>query len=114
MDERGYNDFIGFLFPPVADHHQTVTWRSPVYPQATRRSGAPAVLTNRSTERADVWEPVIRHTAEALSLLEATGRPGADPYLRLRAEAEITGPWVRILHYLIGEDEPELPRQRLL
>ena len=62
------------------------------------------------TETLKIRASIIRHTAEAVCLLESTGSPGADPYLRLRAEAEITGSWVRVLRYLVGEDEPELPR----
>lgn len=114
VDERGYNDLLSSLFPPIADQEGTVTWRSPRYQQAARRWHGGAARIDRASALADVWEPVIRHTAEAVCLLESTGSPGADPYLRLRAEAEITGPWVRVLRYLVGEDEPELPRQRLV
>jgi hypothetical protein len=111
VDERGYSDLLGFLFLPISDPQGTLTWRSPDYAAAVRiaeaEEGAPKSI------RAQVWEPVIRHVAEALCALESTGEPGADPYLRLRAEAEITGPWARILRHLVGEEEPELPRRRL-
>ena len=90
-----------------------MTWRSPDYPVAARREDAGVDVGSRTLARAQVWEPVLRHVAEALCALESTSQPGADPYLRLRAEAEIAGPWARILRYLVGEEEPELPRRRL-
>jgi hypothetical protein len=114
VDERGYSDLLGFLFPPIADPQGMLTWRSPDYAAAAVIADAGAEGGSSPTSiRAQVWEPVIRHVAEALSALESTGEPGADAYLRLRAEAEITGPWARTLRHLVGEEEPELPRRRL-
>jgi len=113
VDERGYSDLMTYLFPPVACTGITLTWRSIDYPAAAKRVDKSADGATWTSARADVWEPVIRHVAEALCALEATGQPGADPYLRMRAEAEIVGPWVRILRYLVGDEEPQLPRRRL-
>jgi hypothetical protein len=110
VDDRGYHDLLGSLFPPVASNGTTLTWRSTEYPAA-----AEAAVHNRTqaSPRTDVWEPVVRHVTEALCLLDWTGQAGADPYLRLRAEMEIAGPWLRTLLNLVGEEEPQLPRQRL-
>jgi hypothetical protein len=113
VDARGYSDLLGFLFPPVAGTGEAVTWRSLDYPTAAHREQAAAGPGPAPAARAQVWEPVVRHVAEALCTLESTGEPGADAYLRLRSEAEIIGPWVRILRHLVGEEEPELPRRRL-
>jgi hypothetical protein len=112
VDGRGYNDLMGFLFPPIVRAGHQLTWRSPEYPIASGVAN-PRHGSLRTGSRGDVWEAVIRHVAEALSLLESTGQAGSDPYMRLRAEAEITGPWTRVLLYLVGEDEPHLPQQRL-
>jgi hypothetical protein len=113
VDERGYSDLLGFLFPAISDPQGTLTWRSPDYAEAARIADLAAEEGAPKSIRAQVWEPVIRHVAEALCALEATGEPGADPYLRLRAEAEIIGPWARILRHLVGEEGPELPSRRL-
>ena len=115
VDERGYSDLLGFLFPAIQDPQGTLTWRSPDYARAATIADAPGAegTRPRTSTRAQVWEPVIRHVAEALCALESTGEPGADAYLRLRAEAEITGPWARTLRHLVGEEQPELPRRRL-
>ena len=110
LDDRGYYDLLGFLFPPVGAHRAVVTWRSLDYPRSAQ---LPVRDNSDVASPIHVWEPVLRHVVEALSLLETTGRAGADPYLRLRAEAEITGPWIRVLRFLLGEEEPDLPRQRL-
>lgn len=110
VDDRGYHDLLGWLFPPVASEGRKLTWRSPGYPAAAAAAGHDRT---HASLRTDVWEPVIRHFAEALCLLDWTGQAGADPYFRLRAEAEITGPWLRVLRYLVGEEEPHLPRQQL-
>jgi hypothetical protein len=114
VDERGYADLLGFLFPAIRDPQGTLTWRSPSYAAAAAIADAAGAESGATTStRAQVWEPVIRHVAEALGALESTGEPGADAYLRLRAEAEITGPWARTLRHLVGEEQPELPRRRL-
>lgn len=107
VDERGYADIMGFLFPPLRDAGATVTWRSLDYPAAADRHLASYPDAPRTL--AQVWEPVIRHVAEGLCLLHVTGEPGADPYLRVRAEAEIVGTWSTILRNLVGEDQPDLP-----
>jgi hypothetical protein len=107
LDTHGYHDLLGSLFPATGRGGETLTWRSPDY------SSANGLGQDGLEARAQVWEPVIRHVAEALCLLERTGQADADPYLRLRAEAEITGTWLRVLGYLVGEEHPELPRQRL-
>jgi hypothetical protein len=113
VDERGYTDVLAFLLPPIVGGEMRLTWRSPDYPAAARREDAGRAGSPETLARAQVWEPVIRHVAEALCALESTAQAGVDAYLRLRAEAEITGPWARILRYLVGEEEPELPRRRL-
>lgn len=114
LDERGYSDLLSFLFPPIAVAGEAITWRSLDYPRTAEREHAGERSSLTATARAQVWEPVVRHVAEALSALESTGEPGGDPYLRLRTEAEIVGPWARILRHLVGEEEPELPRRRLV
>ena len=55
------------------------------------------------------WEPVIRHVAVALCALELTAAPHADPVLRIRTEAELTGSWLRTLRLLTGEETADLP-----
>jgi hypothetical protein len=107
LDERGYVDLMGHLFPPVGG----TTWRSPAYPDASRMCAAPddAIVSNRP-RRSAVWEPVVRHVARALAALEATERAGADAYHALRVQAELSGPWIRTLRYLLGESPGELQR----
>src|SRR5205807_1197908 len=36
VDERGYSDLLGFLFPAIEDPQGTLTWRSPDYPAAAK------------------------------------------------------------------------------
>jgi hypothetical protein len=55
---------------------------------------------------------VLRHAALALCALEDTGRPGANPQLRLEAVVRIAGTWVRVLGRLVGEDIAHLPEIR--
>jgi hypothetical protein len=110
VDDRGYHDLLSSLFPPIVREATKLTWRSPGYAAAAASAG---LDRTHAAPRADVWEPVLRHVAEALSLLESTGQVGADPYFRLRADAEITGSWLRVLRYLVGEEQAELPRQPL-
>jgi hypothetical protein len=111
LDRRGYADLMTFLFPPLSRGTAIVTWRSPNYgelaalEEVTEAEGGPV--------RAQVWEPVIRHLTEALCALEATGKPSADPYLRIRAKAEIVNSWADILRNLLGETAPALPRDKL-
>jgi len=110
LDSRGYLDLLTLLFPPRQRGGRVVaTWRSIDYVAIATGQAQPK--TTASAAMADAWEPVIRHVAEALCALERTGEPGADPYLRLRAEDELSGPWLRILLQLIGQRSPEdLPR----
>jgi hypothetical protein len=110
VDSRGYLDLLTLLFPPLQRGDRVVvTWRSVDYVAIATGQAQPKATG--SAALADAWEPVIRHVAEALCALERTGEPGADPYLRLRAEDELSGPWLRILLQLIGQRSPEdLPR----
>jgi hypothetical protein len=113
-DDRGYVDLMAYLFPPIDD----VTWRSPAYRQAALAASAaptafPAMRTARVPQRGLVWEPVLRHVAEALAALESTGAEGTDAYLRLRAKAEIIGPWSEALYRLIGEGALRAPARQL-
>ena len=54
-----------------------------------------------------------RIVPEALCALESSETEGADPYVRLRAKAEIIGPWVEVLRYLVGEGGLALPGRLL-
>ncbi len=53
-------------------------------------------------------QPAIRHVALALTTLEATEAPGADPCHATRVQVEIGGPWVRTLRHLLGKSPAEL------
>ena len=111
LDRRGYADLMTFLFPPISRGTAIVTWRSPTYGELAgldEATDAPA-----GPLRAQVWEPVIRHLTEALCAFEATGKPSADPYLRIRAKAEIVNSWADILRNLLGETAPALPGDKL-
>jgi hypothetical protein len=113
-DERGYTDLLGFLFPAIGSDDGELTWRSLAYSEEARRRLSTSGSSVPTSRAADVWQPVIRLVAEALCLLETTGQAGVDPYLRLRARAEIAGLWAQILAYLVGEKEHDLPRHRLV
>jgi hypothetical protein len=103
-DGRGYADLMARLFPPVG----AVTWRAPRYAEAVAESGsAGPPPAHRPAPRAQVWEPVLRHVALALCALEASGQPGANPYLRLETLARLTGSWLRVLGSLVGEGEAQ-------
>src|SRR5262249_14002952 len=106
LDRRGYADLMTFLFPPILRGTAVVTWRSSNYGEL---GGLEEVTEAAVPMRAHVWEPVIRHLTEALCALEATGRPSADPYLRIRTKAEIVNSWADILRNLLGETAPALP-----
>lgn len=114
FDDRGYVDLMAFLFQPIGAGARAVTWRSPAYGEVariedTQRGQQGATETGgQEPERAAIWEPVVRHVAEALCALETSGTEGADPYVRLRSKAEIVGPWVEALRYLVGEGAPAL------
>jgi hypothetical protein len=111
LDRRGYADLMTFLFPPILRGTANVTWRSPNYGELAGLEEATVVAAGPA--RAQVWEPVIRHLTEALCALEATGKPNADPYLRIRTKAEIVNSWADILRNLLGETAPTLPRDKL-
>jgi hypothetical protein len=116
VDDRGYADLLRFLFPPVCRNGQVVAeWNSPDYPHHAqqdrgmeRRHQLLRVGTLDSA-RSVIWEPVIRHVAVALSALELTATPNADPILRMRTEAELTGSWLKTLRLITGDDTAELP-----
>jgi hypothetical protein len=99
-DDRGYTDLMARLFPPV----ESITWRSPDYPRAMAGNafgdgyGARGLLTC-----VQVWEPVLRHVALALSALEDTGVAGSSPQVRLETLARLTGSWVNVLRNMTGE-----------
>jgi hypothetical protein len=100
-DERGYVDLMVLLFPPIGG----ADWRSPAY-GAAALAAAPtqaSALLARAPHRGHAWEPVVRHVVEALCALESTGAEGTEAYLRLRAKAEIIGPWAEALLHLLGE-----------
>lgn len=122
LDERGYADLLTFLFPPLVDRRgSAITWRHPDYAhfarldwesaRRPREGGSVATLTQAPSRpvRAEVWEPVIRHIAKALALLESTSEPDTDPYLRMRADDEIRGGWLRTLGALIGHGDKLQP-----
>jgi hypothetical protein len=115
LDNRGYADLMTFLFPTLGSGSRAVTWRSPAYGEAARiedAQGGRLGLTEAGgpgSDRAVVWEPVARHVVEALCALESSGTDGTDPYMRLRAKAEITGSWVEVLRNLVGNSGPTLP-----
>ncbi len=113
-DPRGYVDLMTYLFPPIGD----TDWRSPAYRRAAlAASAAPSVSPTMrlalAPQRGHVWEPVVRHMAEALAALESTGAEGTDAYLRLRAKAEIIGPWSEALFRLLGEGALRAPARQL-
>jgi hypothetical protein len=114
LDDRGYPDLMAFLFPPVRDRGGRVVaeWHSPYYADHARSEwefGRTGGEVAPGSARPAVWEPVVRHVAVALCVLEQTALPGADPLLRIRAEDDITAGWLRTLHRLTGSDAPELP-----
>lgn len=114
VDERGYADLMAFLFPDLVDQAgTTVTWRSLDYPHwariacehasRTATQGTSALKPEPTRPiRAEVWEPVVRHVVLALCSLEETGKPDADPLLKMRTISEIRGVWLRSLGALIG------------
>jgi hypothetical protein len=110
-DARGYLELGAHLLRPIElEQGSSISWRSTEYPaEAWRRWEA--THERRWAELATVWEPVVRHLAEALCLLEATAEQG-DAYLRLRAKDELTGPWLHVLQGITGEADPsEVPLQ---
>ncbi len=67
--------------------------------------------------RAEVWEPVVRHVALALTALEMTCQDARDAYTHLRVEAEVRGEWLWTLGAMLGEGRSprpdNLPRDEL-
>jgi hypothetical protein len=117
VDDRGYADLMAFLFPPILDQAGRVVaeWKSLAYPHHAVRAGQagrdrhPATEATPSSARQAVWEPVIRHVAEALCALEQTAQPGADAVLRIRTKDELATSWLRTLRRLTGADAADLP-----
>jgi hypothetical protein len=115
-DERGYVDLMSYLFPPVRLGDQVAAeWHSLDYPAMVRRQSAAGGAAHRpgraapSAGIADIWQPAIRRVAVALAALQQTAVPGADPVLRIRTEDELTGPWLRTLRRLTGDEMADLP-----
>lgn len=105
-DDHGYLDLGQRLFRPIgsdSSEEEGVSWRSAQYPAAAWARWQ-ETQDERWREQALVWEPVVRHLAEALCLLEDTADEG-DAYLRLRAKDEITGPWLTALRTITGEED---------
>jgi hypothetical protein len=110
-DQRGYSDLMSYLFPAIRLGERRIGWRSIEYPRAARQAWT--LERRRSTyhDGLDAWETVIRHVVEALCSLERTGNDAfADPYVRMRAKAEIIGPWLSALRYMVGDGSPRLPQ----
>jgi hypothetical protein len=121
VDDRGFADLMGYLFPELKDEQGRPTrWHSPDYSRCARRAWdnarAGSYLRQRPV-RAEVWEPVVRHVALALSALETTSQDASEAYAHLRVEAEIRGEWMRILGVMLGEGvsqrPPHVPREPL-
>jgi hypothetical protein len=111
-DRRGYSDLMTYLFPPIVMGERRIDWRSMEYPKAVSRAlWTPERRSATYHDRVDAWETVIRHVVEALCSLERTGiDPFSDPYVRMRAKAEIIGPWITALRYMVGDEAPPLPQ----
>src|SRR5262245_17835433 len=91
---RGH--FVAVARPP---RHARLRWA---------RSGSRSALRQRPG-RAEVWEPVVRHVARALTALETTSQAPGDAYTHLRVEAEIRGEWMRTRAALLGEEGGQRP-----
>jgi len=117
-DDRGYVDLLGLLFPAIREQAGAVAeWHSREYPAHAKRhwqhhAASSGIATEIAVgcQAAAMWEPVVRHVAKALSALEITSAPGADPILCIRAEDDIAGAWLRTLRRLTGADRADLPR----
>jgi hypothetical protein len=113
VDDRGFADLMGYLFPAVTDPRgQLVPWHSCEYGHQARaarnNSRANSVLHQRPV-RAEVWEPVVRHVARALTALEMTSQAPDDAYAHLRVQAEIRGEWMRTLAAIVGAGIAQRP-----
>jgi hypothetical protein len=113
VDDRGFGDLMGYLFPALTHQHgEPVYWDSQAYPRLAREAwnnastGSP--LRQRPL-RAEVWEPVVRHVARALTALEVTSQTPGDAHTHLRVEAEIRGDWMRTLGAMLGLGVPQRP-----
>jgi AAA domain/TrwC relaxase len=111
VDGRGFADLLDHLFPTMEDEtHQQVRWHSSGYGHCALRAWQSARAT-RSLQgrpvRAEVWGPVIRHVAVALTALQTTSQTPNDAYTHLRVEAELRGEWLRTLRSILGEETSE-------
>jgi hypothetical protein len=121
VDDRGFADLMAYLFPAFTDERgQPVPWHSHEYPRLARMAWTNASDGSRVRQRpvrAEVWEPVVRHVACALTALESTSRTSGDAYTHLRVQAEIRGEWMRTLGTMIGtgisQRSDHLPRDPL-
>ncbi len=120
VDDRGFADLMGYLFPNLGTPEgEPISWNSPDYPRYARlawdRTGTGSGW--QRPIRAEVWEPVVRHVALAITALETTSQDPRDAYTHLRVEAEVRGEWMRTLGAMLGEvmsPRPEpLPRDQL-
>ncbi|TMC06867.1 MAG: hypothetical protein E6J41_17500 [Chloroflexi bacterium] len=114
VDDRGFADLMGYLFPNVEHAHGApVRWSSPEYARYARLAWQTTGTASRWQRpvRAEVWEPVVRHVALALAALETTSQDPGDAYTHLRVEAEIRGEWMRTLEVLVGDGISSRPVQ---
>jgi hypothetical protein len=114
VDERGFGDLLTYLFPPIPDARgRSVPWHTTGYPRHAHAAWTvnSAASRRKRPVRAEVWEPVVRHVARALTALETTSQTPGDAYTHLRVEAEIRGEWMRTLGAIIGEDGAQRPDQ---
>jgi len=112
VDDRGFADLMAYLFPPVpGEGGRSVPWHSCEYPRQARaawNAGATALPRQRAV-RSEVWEPVVRHVARALTALETTSQVAGDAYTHLRVESEIRSEWMRTLGGMLGEGISQRP-----
>jgi hypothetical protein len=115
LDDRGFGDLMRYLFPDLVDDEGSpVPWHSPEYRRYARLAWdhtSPRPPSAQRPVRAEVWEPVVRHVARALSALETTSQAPGDAYTHLRVQAEIRGEWMRTLGAMLGEGSAQRPEQ---
>jgi predicted transcriptional regulator len=117
VDDRGFRDLLPELFPPLHDQqHRPVLWNHPDYGRWARLAAENAnrptnrelsqeekdwreIWKNHGADRAQVWEPVIRHVCLGLAMLEEAQK---DAYLAVRAKDELAGGWRDRLAVMIG------------
>jgi hypothetical protein len=89
VDDRGFADLMGYLFPDLkGERGQSVPWHSREYPRLARVAWSHALAGSplrQRPHRAEVWEPVVRHVARALTALETTSQAPSDAYAHLRS-----------------------------